>query len=147
MAGNIQKQIVRFNFLFKQYDDMYRSAARKFDMPELVLWILYILREKDKCTQKDLVDMLFHLKQSIHSALKTLINGGYVEVECSGENRRNKYIHLTEKGIVLSEDTADKIVRAENNAFATLNDEQRKTILRLFEQFTSAFQKEIQRIE
>ena len=58
MEKSVQEQIVRFNRLFKRYDDIYRSAAKKFDMPELALWILYTLREKDECTQKDLVDML-----------------------------------------------------------------------------------------
>ena len=44
MGERVQRQIVQFNLLFKQYDDIYRSAAKKFDMPELALWILYVLR-------------------------------------------------------------------------------------------------------
>ena len=49
MDESVQRQIVQFNFLFKQYDDIYRSAAKKFDIPELALWILYALREKPDC--------------------------------------------------------------------------------------------------
>jgi len=58
MDGSIQSQIVQFNLLFKRYDDIYRRAAKQFDMPELTLWILYALREKPDCTQKDLTDLL-----------------------------------------------------------------------------------------
>ena len=57
MDGSIQSQIVQFNLLFKRYDDIYRRAAKQFDMPELTLWILYALREKPDCTQKDLTDL------------------------------------------------------------------------------------------
>ena len=61
MDNSVQRQIVQFNLLFKRYDDIYRSAAKKFDMPELSLWILYTLREKQDCTQKDLVDLLLQV--------------------------------------------------------------------------------------
>lgn len=147
MKDHIQGQIVHFNRIFKRYDDIYRQAARKFELPELALWILYVLREKPECTQKDLVDLLLQPKQSIHTALRSLINDGYVQLECSEENRRSKRIQLTESGMKLSESTADKIVYAENIAFSKLTDSERETILNLFERLTSALQKEMQEVE
>ena len=147
MDESVQRQIVQFNFLFKQYDDIYRSAAKKFDMPELALWILYALREKPDCTQKDLVDMLLHPKQSIHTALKGLVNDGYVVLECLEDNHRSKHIHLTEKGINLAKSTADQIIQAENRAFSTLTDEERKTVLHLFNQLSSALYGEVQKLK
>lgn len=147
MKDHVQQQIIQFNRIFKRYDDIYRRAARKFDMPELALWILYVLREDPECTQKDIVDMLLQSKQSIHSALKSLVKDGYVELECSKDNHRSKHIHLTEEGLALAEITADKIVRAENTAFLSLTDSERETILGLFERLTSALQKEMQKVE
>lgn len=147
MDSSVQQQIIRFNLLFKRYDDIYRSAAKKFDMPELSLWILYTLREKSECTQKDFVDLLLQPKQSIHTALKALVRDGYVVLECPENNRRSKYIRLTEKGIALSKNTADQIVCAENAAFLTLTDEDRATILCLFERLSSALQKEVRKIK
>lgn len=146
MNNKVQQQIVQFNLLFKQYDDLYRSAAQKFDMPELALWILYTLREKSNCTQKDLVDLLLHPKQSIHAALKTLIKDGYVMLEYMENNRRNKYIRLTDAGVVLAEQTADQIVYAENNAFLSLTNEERESILHLFGRLSDALQREMNKI-
>lgn len=146
MAEKIQDQIVQFNLLFKRYNDIYRSAAKEFDMPELALWIIYSLREKEECTQKDLVDLLLQPKQSIHSALRMLVKDGYVVLECPENNHRSKYIHLTEKGIALAENTADKIVCAENNAFQTLSGRERETLLNLFEQLTTILHKEMQKV-
>lgn len=147
MTDCVQQQIIQFNLIFKRYDDIYRRAARKFDIPELALWILYVLRENPECTQKDLVDILLQSKQSIHSALKSLIKDGYVELECSEKNNRSKQIHLTKTGIALAENTADKIVRAENIAFKSLSDSERNEILNLFERLTSALQKEMRHIQ
>lgn len=147
MDNSVQRQIVQFNLLFKRYDDIYRSAAKKFDMPELSLWILYTLREKQDCTQKDLVDLLLQPKQSIHTALKGLVNDGYVILESQERDRRSKHIHLTEKGISLAQNTADQIVQAENKAFSALTDEERKTFLYQFDRLTSALYGEMQKLK
>jgi len=147
MKSKVQEQILQFNRIFKRYDDIYRQAARKFEIPELALWVLYALREQPGCTQKDLVDLLLQSKQSIHTALRSLVRDGYVRLEYSEENRKSKHIHLTEAGKKLSASTADKIVCAENIAFLSLSDSERETILLLFERLTSAIQKEMQAVE
>lgn len=147
MENYVHDQIVQFNCIFKRYEDIYRRAARNFDIPELALWILYVLREKSECTQKDLVDMLLQPKQSIHSALRSLVRDGYVVLKCSGDDRRSKQIRLTETGMALAENTADKIVYAENNAFLSLSDPEREIILSLFERLASALHKEMQKVE
>lgn len=146
MDRNIQEQVVQFNRIFKRYDDIYRRAARKFNLPELSLWILYVLRENSECTQKDLVDQLLQSKQSIHSALKTLIQDRYVELEYQDNNHRSKYIRLTEKGSALAEGTADKIVEAEHKAFLCLADEDRVMLLNLLGRLTSLMDAEMERI-
>ncbi len=147
METDVQKQIIQFNLMFKSYDDIYRSAARKFDMPELTLWVLYALRERPDCTQKDLVDLLLQPKQSIHTALQALIRDGYVVLEHTAGDRRSKHIRLTESGIKLAEKTADKIVSAEKRAFLTLSDRSRDNLLQLFERLIYATQAEMQKLE
>ncbi|MCM1256424.1 MAG: MarR family transcriptional regulator [Roseburia sp.] len=146
MKKNVQQQIVQFNRMFKRYDDIYRRAAKKFDLPELALWIIYVLRENTKCTQKDIVEQLLHSKQSIHSSLKVLEKKGYVKLECLEDDRRSKYVSLTEKGLSLARDTADKIVAAENLAFLRLTDTEREVILNMFERLTSILEEEMEKI-
>lgn len=138
--------VVQLNRIFKRYDDIYRRAARKFNLPELSLWILYALRENAECTQKDLVEQLLQSKQSIHSALKTLVQDGYVELEYQDNNHRSKYIRLTEKGSTLAEGTADKIVEAEHKAFLRLANEERVMILELLGRLTSVMNAEMEKI-
>lgn len=143
MDSKLMQQIVQFNRILKRYDSTYRNAAHKFDLPELALWILYVLRENPVCTQKDLVEQLLQSKQSIHSALKNLVQDGYVVLEYPPGNHKYKNIFLTEKGIDLVEKTADKIIRAEQSAFARFSEEEQETILKLITRLVDTLQDEI----
>ena len=147
MNCDVQQQIIQFNRLFKRYVDIYRQAARNFDLPELSLGILYVLRENPESTQKDLADRLLHPKQSIHSALRSLVTDGYVVLKPSEDDRRSKQIQLTEKGIALAEATSDKILCAEMNTFLAFTNDERKTLLDLYERLTTALHKEMQKIK
>ena len=147
MENHVPRQIIRFNLLFKRYDDIYRKAARNFDMPELSLWVLYVLRGNPVCTQKDIVDQLLHPKQSVHSAIRALELDGCIEKEYRENNHKNKYIRLTEKGAALAEKTADQIIAAENKAFRALNDTEREAFLDLFERLTYFMDDEMNEIK
>ena len=147
MEKHIPSQIIRFNLLFKRYDDIYRRAARQFDLPELSLWVLYVLRGNPVCTQKDIVDQLLHPKQSVHSAIRSLELDGCIEMEYRENNHKSKYIRLTEKGAALAEKTADQIIAAENKAFRALNDTEREAFLDLFERLTSFMDDEMNEIK
>ena len=146
MRTDILSQIMKFNAIFKRYEGIYRAAARKFDIPELTLWILYVLREDTRCTQKDLTKQLLQPKQSVHSALKTLEKDGYVELKYPENNRKSKYIYLTEKGASLAEDTVDKIIDAEISEFASLPYGERQTLLRLFDRLVNSLDGEIRKL-
>lgn len=147
MDNQVQNQIIQFNRLFKRYDGIYRRAAKNFDLPELALWILYVLRENKECTQKDIVEQLLQSKQSVHSSIKILARDGYVKLEYPENNRKNKYIYLTEKGAALSVSTADKIVEAENTAFNSLDAAERETLLKLFERLETSLNNEMNKIK
>ena len=140
MKNNLEQQILEFNLLYKRYDNIYRRAARKFDMCELEFMILYVLRsfnpEKSRCAQKDLSQILMHPKQSINSALKSLLQKGLVRLTPSSDNQRVKYIYLTEKGMQLAERTADILIGAERKAFCSMTEEERETLLSLFGKLT-----------
>lgn len=133
-------EIRQFNHIFKQYDDVYRKAAKSYHMPELAMWILYILRRGDACTQKDLVEQLSQSKQSIHSALKTLVQDGYAVLSQVENNHRNKYVCLTETGITLAESTVDQLIAAEKDAFGSLSNAERKLFMELFERYSVSLQ-------
>lgn len=147
IENSIQNQIVQFNRMYKAYDDIYQNAAKKFNMPKLSLWVIYVLRQNSVCTQKDLVEQLYYPKQSLNSALKSLEEKGYVVLELLENDRRSKPIRLTEKGIAFAKDTVDKIIQAENDAFAKLDDSERKTLFDLFDRLSSVLREEMGKVK
>lgn len=146
MSNLLQKQIFEFNRLVKAYDDIYRRAARQFDLPELALWVLYVVYQKPDCTQRDIVDIICRPKQSVSSVLRTLLADDCIVFECGRADRRCKQIRLTEKGRRLAQTTAAAIVEAEQRAFSALSEEERAAMLKLFRRLNSAMDEEMRGI-
>lgn len=138
----LSEQIFHINRLVKQYDEIYRRTARIYDIPELALWILYVARQKDACTQKDVVDTVLHPRQSVHSALHCLVQKGYVILEPDGKDRRSRRIRLTEEGRAVAERTADCVLEAEQRAFLKLTAEERSRFEELFCKLADALDRE-----
>ena len=143
----LPEQITQFNRMFKSYDDIYRQAAHRFRLPELSLWILYVLREIPDCTQKDLTDILLYSKQSVQSALRRLQDEELVVLRTDPADRRSKRIQITQKGEKISRDTADRIVQAEKTAFGQLSSDEREQLLCLFEKLSSAVRTEMEKLQ
>lgn len=131
--GQADQQILKFNRMFKRYDDLFRAAARTFDIPSLSLWVLYVVRQIPDCAQKDIAEILCSPKQSVHSAIKQLVADGCIEFAFAAEDRRCKSIRLTDKGAALASRTADPIIEAERRAFAALSAGEREALLEIFE--------------
>lgn len=77
MEQYIFDSLKTFNQLYKEMDEIYHLYARKHDISDSTLWLLYSLCENDTVyTQKQLCDAWHSPPQTINSALKGLENGG-----------------------------------------------------------------------
>lgn len=134
----MNEEVMRFNSLLREYEEVYRDIARRYAMPELSLWVLYVLCRKADCTQKDIADQIMRSKQSINSAIKYLVSKGFVTLDAAEGNRKEKHIRLTDAGHALAKKTAWLVVEAEDRAFKSLGDEGRRQFLSLFDALVSA---------
>ena len=83
------------------YDQLYRSAAETFELPDSAMWILYhlsIAKPAGEVSQQDLVDLTMLPKQTINSAVSGLVEEGLVELEPIPGTRNRKRILLTSEG-------------------------------------------------
>ena len=136
--------ITEYNRLYKALDELYRSAAARFNLPECALWILYTLRlANGPLTQRELCDRLFLPKQSVHTALKKLIAQGYLTLSFREGNRKSKWIHLTDTGLRLARKSADLILQAEARAHARLSPGEQAQLPLLTHRFTTLLQEEM----
>ena len=142
---NVEEVLTRCNRLQLREDELYRSMARSFDMPETTFWVLYSLREPDLNTQAKLCQCLHQSKQSVNSALKRLETDGFVQLEEDPEKRTQKYIRLTLQGEKLAQRSADVVRNAELDTLSHLSDAERETMMRLRERYTQLLAVEMQR--
>lgn len=124
----------QLNDIFKQYNELYRSAARHCGLSDCALWILYCLRQTPETTQSRICADIFLPRQTVNSALKNLANKGYMTLHPAGD-KKSKRIHLTELGQILARNTVDTLINAENEAFSSFSVDEREEFLRLFTDF------------
>ncbi len=122
-----------YNELFKQSDNLYRSAAARFGISVSALDILYALWEEDGCSQKRICELCFVSKQTVNSSLRKLEREGFVTLSDLGT--REKQVFLTEKGHALAKRSAARVVEAEKKALTVFDEQERETIVRLGERY------------
>jgi len=137
MNQNIEKNLIKYNNLIKENDELYRDIAKIFGLPDCAFWILYVLRENHKVlTQSEICNMLYQPKQTVNSSLKKLEYDGFIELT-EMDDRRSKQVRLTEKGITLAKSTVDNVILAEYKALSGLTEEEQNNFILLFQKYTN----------
>lgn len=138
-----QEFIRRYNGLYKENNEIYHRLARHFRLSDTAFWILYTLREAGgSVSQSQLCGELFLSKQTIHSALKQLEQGGFLQLENLPNNRKNKLVRVTPHGEQLLCQVADPVFAMEERTFLRLSPQQRQALLELDEALLNALRQE-----
>ena len=138
-----QEFIRRYNGLYKENTEIYHRLARHFGLSDSAFWILYTLREAGgSVSQSQLCGELFLSKQTVHSALKQLEQGGYLQLENVPNNRKNKRVQVTPQGEQLLCQVSDPVFAMEERAFLRLSPQQRQAVLELDEALLEALRQE-----
>lgn len=118
------------------YDEIYRAVAKSFGLSDCAFWILYYIRQsKEKVTQKEICSFIYQPKQTVHSALKKMVDDGLIEVG-DYNGKRHKYVTLTEKGEAFSQKTVDLILAEEIAAFEDMDASERDLVMKLLEKYS-----------
>ena len=128
--------LVTFNATINGYDEIYRAVAKSFGLSDCAFWILYYLRQsKEKVTQKDICSFIYQPKQTVHSALKKMVDDGLIEVG-DYNGKRHKYVTLTEKGEAFSQKTVDLVLAEEIAAFEDMDASERELAMKLLAKYS-----------
>lgn len=137
------RNLYDFNGESKKKDSLYRSFAVQFGLSETSFWILYVLRSNFALmTQRDLCAYLSQPKQSINTGLKKLAELSYIELS-NGEDKRSKYITLTQKGKDFAKETIDLVIEAERKALTGLSKEEQNKMFDLFHQYNDLLEERL----
>ncbi len=145
MKNKISKELKRYNFLFGETGAAYHEMYLKLGMSDSAISILYAVLENGESRPLQEICRCTGLsKQTINSAIRKLETAGILYLEISGP--RNKTVCLTEKGKILAEKTAGKVIAAENEIFASWPQEDVEKYLELTEAYLIALKEKTQNL-
>lgn len=128
---NYDKVIRRLMTATNKIDGAYYFLARKLNIKENTLALLYALDDGKAHSQKQISDEWLIPKTTINTTVKELINSGYIEL-LPEEHTREKTIKLTESGKIYTNKILKTVYEAENQALI-------KTVNKFGTEFIEAF--------
>lgn len=144
MGKNAGNPLEILNQLNKEADEIYHCYAKDHSVSDTALWMMYSIYESSApCTQKDLCAAWHYPPQTVNSVLKSLEKKGYVTLETTPENHKNKLIFLTKEGRKLLNEVIAPLIRAEEQAFQYLTKAEQTALLSLSRKYLESLQKEI----
>jgi DNA-binding MarR family transcriptional regulator len=143
----LSESLVTYNLIFRDTEEIYHGAVRRFGLSYCAFWILYLLRETDhRYTQSEICQILQLPRQTVNSALKTMLTDGLIVLEQTRENRKNKLLRLTPKGLQVAAETVDRVIAAELDAMDQFSPEELEQFLHLGKQYAKHLREQFQRL-
>ena len=144
MENMTSDPLALFNQLYKEMDEIYHQYAKRQGISDTALWLLYSLYEDGAgYTQRELCSAWHYPPQTINSALKNLVNQGYIQLKPVEGNQKNKRIALTETGKELMREVISPLIRAEKRTFQRLEKSERDALLSLTHKYVSLLKGEV----
>ena len=130
--------LVTFNETINGSEEIYRAVAKSFGLSDCAFWILYCIRQsEEKVTQKDICNFIYQPKQTVHSALKKMVEDGLIEIG-DYNGKRHKYVTLTEKGEAFSQKTVDLVFEEEIAIFEDMDASEREIAMKLLAKYSDS---------
>ena len=144
MENMTSDPLALFNQLYKEMDEIYHQYAKRRGISDTALWLLYSLYEDGAgYTQRELCSAWHYPPQTINSALKSLVNQGYIRLKPVEGNQKNKRIALTEAGNEMMREVIFPLIQAEKRTFQRLEKSERDTLLSLTHKYVSLLKGEV----
>lgn len=135
--------IRRINYLASEMQALYHQSSLKLGISDSVSIVLYTIYDAgDSCPLSDTYKKSGISKQTIHSAIRALEADGIVVLE--RDTGRSKRVLLTERGREYVQKTAARLYEAEIRAFDSWSEEEVDTYIRLMEQYTACFRRQVE---
>ncbi len=130
----------------KDYDSIYHDAAVQYGMSDTAMWILYTISdETESFTQQGICRQCHFPKQTINTALNSLIKNGYALLEPITGTRNSKRIVITENGKAFAAKTTDRLKKAELIAYSRFTDDELNFYLEMTERFNDYLREEAEK--
>lgn len=120
MGTRINEQIQQITYAINGTIFVYGTLAKRYNLNYNSLMVLYTLEGSEKCTQKDICDVLQLSKSTVHSILNDFVRKGYMTLQAEPGNRKEKIICLTPQGKIYLEEIMSKVHEIEKRVMLKL---------------------------
>lgn len=142
------ENLLSYHRTYKNIEDLLYEYISKYDLSETSFWIIYfVFTRKQLYTQSDLCKIWNDTPQTINSSLKKLESDGYVDLTVIPNNKKNKYVSLTSKGLKLATELVVPFNEAESKAFYGLSDEEQDSLVSVIDKLYNNMVKEFEKIK
>jgi len=128
----------KINILMSEIDMMYHEAAKKVNLSDSSMLILYMTYDSGGC--RPLSDITATIsKQTANSALRKLETEGLIYLE----GKKKKIVFLTPEGENYAKETVGKIIEMENRIYESWTKEDTEKYIFLLEDYICKMKQEI----
>lgn len=146
MSRDINALLKTMNYQTKRIEAIYYKIALNLKMSESEFWILYALAEAEQeCSQQEISEELSISRQTINSAIQSLMQREYVFLEQSSISVRRKNVRMTEKGKRFVKESIVPLQEAEREAFLKMGSFAQNQYVTLSQKYAANLQAEIER--
>ncbi len=109
--------------------------------PELM--VLYAMKTKDRLTQKEIGEGYGLLKQTVNTVIRDLKARGYITLEPSKEDKREKLLSFTQEGEQYAFRMVEPLLCAEERVCKRIGYERMEQLQDIMELFNLLFEREV----
>lgn len=143
-ARNLLEQM---NRQFNECNALYHELAVHYGVSDTVFWLLYSLYNSSEPQTQNRLCMEWNLpKQTMNSAVASMVKQGMLELEPAPGRYSGKLLHLTPAGRELAAKTAKPVYSAEQAALEQLGMAEAEHFVRLGQEHLNAIRTEFNKI-
>lgn len=136
MDNFMQKELEEYNRIYKEMNDIYHDMALRMGISDSAFDIFYAIAILGNgCLQRDICQMTFLSKQTIHSSVRKLEKDGYIFLK--NGTGRSMHICLTSAGERLVNEKILPVIRIEQQSFGDMTPAETAELLRLNRKYAS----------
>ncbi len=128
-----------------QANGLYSSWAASRNINYYLLLVLYTLEGQKAMTQKKICTCTGMTKQTVNSVIRSLKEDGYIELISGCEDRREKQVTLTEKGIVYANELITPLRELEHRALQIMGNDRVMQMVDNIILYNTLLEKEMER--
>lgn len=135
----------QFNAAWAKSTALYSKAAAEMGIGYPEMMVLYALETMGNLTQKQISENFGMQKQTVHTVIRALNKKGYIILQASAQDKREKSVILTQDGKIYAHKIIAPLQEIENNIYKKIGNERMQQICDTLELFNLLFEKEIKK--